>query len=278
MTIRQSSSPPSPLRRLLWMCWLWAVLWPAAAQAQTPIQPPFQTQTQTQIRTTPDALWESLTPLIHEMSEGQLSINSIEATPLDGIYEVVLSSGEILYGDDSGGFLFIGDSLYQVIPGGLHNLSEERRRQWVAERLAAVPRDEMIIFSPRTEIRRVINVFTDVDCGYCRRLHEDMDYLLSLGIEVRYLAFPRGGEEAGSFDKMISVWCSRDRHRSITQAKRGQNLPVSYCEDSPVLDHYALGNALRVQGTPAIFTPEGQLIAGYGGREYLLAALGLHAE
>ena len=263
MTTRQSPRIPSPLRRLLWAFWLSVALSSAAAQAQT--------------QSTPDALWEALTPLLNEMSEGQLHISSIEATPLAGIYEVVLSSGEILYGDGSGGYLFIGDSLYEVVPDGLYSLSEERRRRWVADKLATVPQSEMIIFSPQTEPRRVINVFTDVDCGYCRRLHEDMDYLLSLGIEVRYLAFPRGGTEAGSFDKMVSVWCSADRHRTITQAKRGQNLPARYC-DSPVLDHYALGNALRVQGTPAIFTPEGHLIAGYAGKEYLPAMLGLETE
>ena len=113
-----------------------------------------------------------------------------------------------------------------------------------------------------------------MDCGFCRSLHSDIERLLQSGIEVRYLAFPRGGEASESFDKMVSVWCSDDRQRAITQAKRGQNLPMRDCE-SPVLAHYRLGVLLGISGTPAIITSDGDLIAGYAGFETLLASLGL---
>jgi thiol:disulfide interchange protein DsbC len=89
-----------------------------------------------------------------------------------------------------------------------------------------------------------------------------METLLDLGVEVRYLAYPRGGEQASSFAKMNSVWCADDRKKSLTQAKNGQNLPVREC-DNPIMAHYALGNELGISGTPAIVFPDGQLIPGY---------------
>ena len=85
---------------------------------------------------------------------------------------------------------------------------------------------------------------------------------MAKGIEVRYLAYPRGGAEADSYDKMLSVWCSDDRKKSLTQAKNGQNLPAGDC-DSPVLAHHALGNELGISGTPALIFPDGTVIPGY---------------
>jgi thiol:disulfide interchange protein DsbC len=120
----------------------------------------------------------------------------------------------------------------------------------------------MIIFTPETEVKATLTVFTDVDCTYCRALHRDIDMILEKGIQVRYLAYPRGGENAESYDKMLSVWCSDDRHKTLTQAKNGQNLPKRNCE-SPVLTHYFLGNELGISGTPALVFPDGRVIPGY---------------
>ena len=99
-----------------------------------------------------------------------------------------------------------------------------------------------------------------------------MDKLLELGIEVRYVAYPRGGERASSYQKMISVWCSDDRHKSLTQAKNGQNLPERDC-DSPVLEHYGLGNEIGISGTPALVLADGRVIPGYMEAERLAAML-----
>ena len=98
--------------------------------------------------------------------------------------------------------------------------------------------------------------------------------MLDLGIRLRYLAYPRGGENADSYEKMISVWCSEDRHRSLTQAKHGQNIPIREC-DSPILAHYELGNQLGIRGTPALVFPDGRLIPGYMEAPRLAAMLGI---
>ena len=219
----------------------------------------------------PQSLRDKLVEAIEVASQNQLEIVNIKPTPLASIYEVELNTGEILYSDSSGDYLFTGD-MYQTTSAGLLNLSAGTRQLRNVEKIAAVPEQEMIIFTPDAEVKSTITVFTDVDCTYCRALHRDMESLLAKGIRIRYLAYPRGGEAAESFSKMISVWCSDDRHKSLTQAKNGQNLPLRDCE-TPVLEHYALGNDLGISGTPALVFPDGRLIPGYMDVERLTTLL-----
>lgn len=220
----------------------------------------------------PEALRTKLVQSLEVSSSGQLQIVNIKPTVLGNIFEVELNTGELLYTDISGDYLFAGD-MYQTTQEGLLNLSSATRQDRTLEKIAAVPVEEMIIFSP-DEVKATINVFTDVDCTYCRALHRDHQDLMSRGVEIRYLAYPRGGEQAGSFNKMISVWCSDDPHKSLTQAKNGQNLPERDCE-TPIMKHYNLGNELGISGTPAIIFPDGRLIPGYLDADTLASMLGV---
>ncbi len=222
----------------------------------------------------PQTLHDKLEAAIVTASQGQLEILGIKGTQLENIFEVELNTGELLYSDVSGDFLFAGD-MYQTTDAGLMNLSSSTRQIRTMERVANIPEDQMIIFSPDVEVQATLTVFTDVDCTYCRALHRDMEDLLARGIQIRYLAYPRGGEAAGSYDKMISVWCSDDRHRSLTQAKNGQNLPARECE-TPVMTHYELGNQIGISGTPALIFPDGRVIPGYMDVERLVAMLNIN--
>ncbi len=216
------------------------------------------------------SLRTKLSLAIEVASQNQLEILSVNSTPLRTIYEVELNTGEILYSDISGDYLFAGD-MYKTSNAGLLNLSAGKRQERNLDKLAAVSEDEMIIFTP-DEIKATITVFTDVDCTYCRKLHGELDDLLDLGIQIRYMAYPRGGADAASYSKMISVWCSDDRKRSLTQAKNGQNLPERDCE-TPILEHHALGNEFGISGTPALVFPDGRVIPGYMDSARLAAML-----
>lgn len=208
---------------------------------------------------------------IEVASQGQLKIISLKATPLSTIFEVQLNTGEILYSDISGDYLFAGDMYRASGDAGLVNISTKGKQERSLAKIAAIPEEEMIIFTPDV-VKASITVFTDVDCTYCRKLHSELDELMAKGIEVRYLAYPRGGLEASSYDKMISVWCSNDRKKSLTQAKNGQDLPAGDC-DSPVMAHHALGNELGISGTPALIFPDGTVIPGYMDAERLATML-----
>jgi thiol:disulfide interchange protein DsbC len=205
-------------------------------------------------------LREKLTRSLGGASQGQLEVIAIRETPMAGLLEVELNSGERLFSDRSGDFLITGD-LFQATADGLVNLSNESRKLKIVEMIAAVPQEEMIIYRPDS-VKEVITVFTDADCTFCRKLHGDIEEILGQGIEVRYLAFPRGGAASSVFPKMISIWCSDDRQKALTQAKNGQNLPEREC-NSPVLKHYELGNQVGISGTPALVLKDGTVIPGY---------------
>lgn len=229
------------------------------AQAQGPAQP--------------QSLREKLSVAIEVASQNQLEIVSLNATPLSNIYEVELNTGEVLYSDVSGDYLFAGD-MYQTTTAGLLNISASKRQERNLEKLAKVPEEEMIVFTPDV-IKASITVFTDVDCTYCRALHRDLEKLMAAGIQVRYMAYPRGGVDAESYTKMISVWCSDDRKKTLTQAKNGQNIPERNC-DSPILSHYQLGNEFGISGTPALVFPDGRVIPGYLETDRLAAMLNIN--
>ena len=204
------------------------------------------------------------------VTQGQLQVQEVRETPMPGLYELIMSSGEILLSDRSGQFLISGE-LYMTQPQGLTNLTAQTRQLQVKGWIADIPEDQMIIFSPQNPVA-TITVFTDVDCTYCRRLHHDVEAINARGIAVRYMAYPRGGAESTAYPKMVSVWCAPDRQLAITQAKNGQNLPERDCQNT-VMDHHSLGNRIGITGTPAIILPDGTLVPGYMEVERLSALL-----
>ena len=117
-----------------------------------------------------------------------------------------------------------------------------------------------------------MTVFTDVDCVYCRQMHQEIGELNRHGIRVRYLMFPRGGPDTESWAKAESVWCSADQKDALTRAKRGEKLAPGRCE-TPIAAQYELGRKLGVSGTPGIITETGEFLAGYASAAYLAAYL-----
>ena len=178
-----------------------------------------------------------------------------------------------VYGTADARFLFTGD-MYAVEGEGFVNLTDgiraERRRGLLGE----LREEDAIVFSPAGERKAYVNVFTDVDCGYCRKLHQEMAEINALGIEVRYLAYPRAGKDSDSYHKIVSAWCANDPHRAMTELKLGQNIPRRTCAN-PVEAQMDLGNQLGVNGTPALLTEDGRLIPGYLPAASLAEALGL---
>lgn len=207
-----------------------------------------------------EGLRNKLTKTLVAATNSSIEIVAIARTPFAGLVEVELNSGETLFTDEAGDFLVTGD-LFETHETGLINLSAQAKQAKVVNWIAAVPEQEMIIFEPE-QTKATITVFTDVDCTYCRRLHSEIADILDQGIRVRYMAYPRGGEASAAFPKMINVWCSDDRQRSLTQAKHGQDLPTRSC-DNHVLEHYNIGNKVGISGTPALVLEDGSVIPGY---------------
>lgn len=201
-------------------------------------------------------------------------VTSVSVTPMPGIYSVELDSAETAYVNAEGTWLISGD-LYQVLPGkGLVNRTEQDRSSQRRAALARVDRSQLISFPATGKERSAIYVFTDVDCGYCRKLHQEVPKLNQAGITVHYLAFPRAGNDSETARKMNAVWCALDRAKAMTASKRGDAVPpASAMCKSPVPDQYRLGVAMGVRGTPAVYDPAGEQLGGYVPAEQLVKQL-----
>jgi thiol:disulfide interchange protein DsbC len=186
-----------------------------------------------------------------------VSPKDVRPSPISGIYEVRLGA-DSAYVSADGRYVISGD-LYDI--DTRENLTERSRTNERRALLAKLDESEMIIFGPASA-KHTITVFTDVDCGYCRKLHSEIEQLTKLGVRVRYLAFPRSGPGTDDWRKMEAVWCSKDRRAAITAAKRGESVQAPKCP-TPVEKQYSLGEDFGVRGTPAIFTMNGDYIGGY---------------
>jgi len=191
-----------------------------------------------------------------------VKILSVKGTEADGLLEVTLETGLVIYATPSGDHFVVGD-LYAVRKSGLVNLAEEKRSEDRKAQMDAVPLNQMIVFSPEGETRDYITVFTDVTCFYCQKLHKEVDELNAMGIEVRYLAYPRAGMDSDGARKLATAWCADNQQETLTKLKSGVALPNNVCDAAPVEQQYQLGMSLGVRGTPAIVTSSGLMIPGY---------------
>jgi len=190
------------------------------------------------------------------------------ASPLPGIYEYARGA-DILYLSADGKFAIVGD-LYEI--ASETNLSEKRRRDVRLELINKIPENQMVSFGPR-DAKHTVTVFTDIDCGYCRKLHGEMTRYNQLGIRVRYLFYPREGPDSAGWDKAVAVWCSANRQEAMTRAKKGENITAPKCATTPVAKDYELGQEVGLRGTPAIITSTGDLLSGYLPPDMLLKRL-----
>jgi thiol:disulfide interchange protein DsbC len=189
-----------------------------------------------------------------------LPIEAIAESQMPGLYQIQLKGGRQLYASGDGQFLLQG-YLFQITDGKAVNLTEQHETKEIAKEINGIPAKEMVIFAAQ-EAKTHITVFTDTDCGYCQKLHSEVPELNRLGVEVRYVAFPRQGLQSPAYKELVSVWCAKDRQGAMNLAKTRQEVPAAEC-DNPVAKQYALGQMIGVSGTPAIVLANGKLIPGY---------------
>jgi thiol:disulfide interchange protein DsbC len=186
-----------------------------------------------------------------------LKPDSIKPTKIPGLYEVV-SGAKLFYVSGDGNYVIQGT---MIDVKAKEDLTEPRMAQIRLDALDRVGLKEMLDFKPK-KTAHVAYVFTDIDCGYCRKLHSEIDQYMDKGIEIRYLFFPRAGLGSESYNKAVSVWCAKDRNAALTKAKKGEAVESKRC-DNPVEKHMALGESFGANGTPMIVTEKGMILPGY---------------
>jgi len=196
-----------------------------------------------------------------------VKIESIKPSEINGLYEVTVG-GSIFYVSDNGKYLMQG-RLIDI--EARKDLAEEKLSGTRKQALENLGVDKMIVFKPK-ESNYKVTIFTDIDCGYCRKLHSEIDKYMAEGITIQYVFFPRAGKGSDSYNKAVSVWCAEDRNAALTAAKKDQKVPAKTC-DNPVDEHMKLGAEFDVTGTPMIVTEKGTIYPGYLPAKQLAEAL-----
>lgn len=199
-----------------------------------------------------------------------LTASDIAKSPVDGLYQVITERG-LFYFSDNGQFLVHG-KVYDLA-NDIENITELALAKVRIDGMKEFE-DSMIVFPAKDEKYKV-TVFTDTSCGYCRKLHSQMQGYNDLGITVRYLAFPRSGIQGPTFKEMTSIWCAVDQKAAMTNAKNGErNEPEqSKMCDAPIAGQYSMGSKVGVSGTPAIMLDDGTMIPGYQDPSQLMGVL-----
>lgn len=194
-------------------------------------------------------------------------IDSVRPSEIKSVYEVI-SGSTIFYVSEDGKYLLQG-RLIDIT--AKKDLTEQKLVDIRKSVLTKLTKDETIDFkSPLNKY--TVYVFTDIDCGYCRKLHSEIDQYLAEGITVRYLFFPRAGKGSNSYNKAVSVWCAKDRNAALTLAKQDKAPEVKTCAN-PIDKHMQLAEEFDVRGTPMIVTENGKVFPGYLPAKQLAQAL-----
>ncbi|MEC5342857.1 bifunctional protein-disulfide isomerase/oxidoreductase DsbC [Brenneria populi] len=191
----------------------------------------------------------------------------VQPAPLAGMRTVLTDSG-VFYISEDGKHLIQGP-LYDISGSAPVNVTNR-----ILKGKMDALQDQMIVYKAAQE-KYVITVFTDITCGYCQKLHEQMKDYNALGITVRYLAFPRQGPNSQTEKNMQSIWCVADRNKALDDAMKGDEISPASC-NVDIDAHYQLGIQFGVKGTPAIVLADGMVVPGYQEPKEMLTMLNAH--
>ncbi len=186
-----------------------------------------------------------------------MKIDAIKPSEVKGLYEVLVGTN-VFYVSDDGKYLIEG---HLIDIAARKDLTEGKLSESHVKAIKKLGTDKMIIFKPKTS-KYTVTIFTDIDCGYCRKLHSEIDSYLAEGITIQYIFFPRTGKDTESYKKAVSVWCADDRKAALTAAKKGETIKAKTCTN-PVDEHMKLAAEFEVNGTPTIVSEKGTVYPGY---------------
>jgi len=184
-----------------------------------------------------------------------IKVSHISESPIPGLYEVIVGA-QVVYMDESARYMLDGDL---VDLSNRENYTEKAKSTIRLTAINALSEDKMLVYTPE-KVDHTITVVTDIDCPYCRRLHNEMDQYMANNIKVRYIFMPLKGQS--DFDTTVSVWCAKDRNKALDLAKSGTEIETLKC-DNPIQDHMSLARQIGIRGTPAIIMESGEMLPGY---------------
>ncbi|MET0230422.1 MAG: DsbC family protein [Rhodanobacteraceae bacterium] len=186
-----------------------------------------------------------------------VKIDAVQESVVPGFYEAI-AGGEFVYVTKDGKYIIDGNA-YDV--ASKHDLTADARARVRKDALDKVGPDKRIVFSPPAPLapKHTVTVFTDVDCPFCRRFHDQIAAYNAKGIAVDYLFYPLS-IHPGADRKAEAVWCSQDRPNAFTAAMAGKDPGKATCAN-PVGELTDLAKNLGIGGTPTIIAEDGTQIS-----------------
>lgn len=260
------------IKKLLLVSALTSFFMSGAVLAETTADTKKKTDAATE-QTTDDAVVSKIKSELKAMFGGE-DADSVIKSEFPGMYEVTLGT-EVIYISADTKYLFYGNLIDREKRTDLTRKAKDNaEKKYSVKRKGILDKQDAsktIAFKAKDE-KEIIKVFTDIDCPYCLKLHNEVPKLNEQGITVQYYMFPRAGVGSGSFKKAVSAWCADDQKDALTKAKNREKIPAKEC-DNPIAAQYKLGQEIGVSGTPAIVTSKGTLIPGYMPANALIARL-----
>jgi thiol:disulfide interchange protein DsbC len=177
----------------------------------------------------------------------------VRATPISGIYEVLMGK-DIAYTDATGRYFMFGNVMDMQTQ---RNLTQERRSEINKVDVSTLKLGDAIK-TVKGDGKRVLYVFSDPECGYCKRLEPTLQQLNNVTIYT--FLFPILGEKSNKSAK--SVWCAADRNKAWGDYMlRSGPLLQAECE-TPIQRNVALGTSLGITGTPTLISGSGRMQPG----------------
>ncbi len=190
-----------------------------------------------------------------------IKVTGIGKSGLPGIHEVVIDGPQgpaVVYTSDKGDFILVGELLDVK---KRRNLTAEKMEKLTAVKFDSLPLHQAIKVVKGNGKRRMA-LFSDPDCPYCRKLEPELAKLEDVTIYIFPYPLPMH-PDAGRKSKL--VWCAKDRVKAWDDMMLRNKLPEDGKTDcgDPVEENLALGQKLRIDGTPAMIFSDGRRAPGY---------------
>jgi len=196
---------------------------------------------------------ESIIKRALEAKLNGVKVDAVVKTPYLGLYEVRMDS-EILYTDEKMNYIFSGNIIDSK---NMQNLTERRLRELTAVKWENLPLDSAFK-TVRGNGKRMLAVFSDPNCPYCKRFEKDLAKVDDITIYT--FLYPILSQD--SHDKSKAVWCSADKVKAWSDWMLNGIAPTAGRCDSPVEKNVELGRKYRINGTPTVIFVNGERVPG----------------
>lgn len=181
--------------------------------------------------------------------------STVTDSPVAGIFEVVMGRN-IAYTDEHGRYFLFG-----------HLFDMPAQRDLTAEHKDELARIDFSQLPLKDAIKtvhgagsRVVAIFSDPDCPYCRKLEPELAKVDDVTIYTFLMPLTELHPDARN--KAISIWCGADRVKAWSALMLRNTTPANANCDHPIDRNVALGERYQINGTPTLISADGRVMPG----------------